>query len=181
MDILTFQHGVHARDAGARFCGGGRTGWSGAALVAVVASGSIGCDSSRSYTSTVEIIRSSVVRRDASGQPELADAEVRYTSCPGDQREVVRGGAEFASCLAQYTPGAKLPVSLSWYRHHDGHYDWDLLQLGACRLSGAPHSNGSFETVQECEDIKVHGATVGFRCQRLPDKHLLAQCPWFRR
>lgn len=149
--------------------------------LALLSMSGVGCKGTRDYKPSVELLRVSVVERDAAGKPLMADAEIKYADCPGTQLEVARGGADFAACMAQYKPGTRVEASLRWYKHKDGHFDWDLLKIGACPLSGEPHSNGSFEVVQECEEIKVHGGTIGFRCLRQPDRQLADKCPWFRR
>lgn len=140
-----------------------------------------GCDGRKRFTAEVELVRYAVVKRDDAGAPLTADVEIRYATCPGEQHEVARGGSAFAACMAAKKPGERLSAKVDWYKHRNGHYDWDLVQLGDCVRDAEPNDDGSFETVQECDPVVSHGAVTGFRCSRLPDKQLVARCPWFRR
>lgn len=133
------------------------------------------------YASEVQIGRIDVVHRDAKQKPVTMDVEVEWTQCPGEQREVVRGDAAFAECMQKHPLGAKLPVVVDWQREPNGRYDWDILEIGGCKRVPEGHDDSSFEMVQECETLKEHEEPVGFRCNRVPHKELLAKCPWFRR
>lgn len=149
--------------------------------LAGVVFGSAHCSREKTFTSSVEILRYAPVRTDASGKTIVADVAIRYSDCPGNQQEVVRGGAEFAACMANQKVSSKVPVSLNWYKDKNGYHSWDVTEIAGCKRPPDPNDLGSFETVQECEDVAVHGVVTGFRCKKLPEKQLVAKCPWFQR
>jgi hypothetical protein len=133
------------------------------------------------YESEVELVRFDVVRRDAEGKPVTADAEISYESCPGYQHEVMRGPTEFATCMQKHKVGEKLTAKIFWYYGEHGYYEWAVHQLGDCKRPPDADDEASFSIVRDCEDWKVHGASVGFRCKYLGKEKLNAACPWFRR
>jgi len=135
-----------------------------------------------SYEPQVKISRLSVVRRDAAtGGAVTIDVELSFVHCPGEQLEVVRGGAEFAECIARYRAGDEVPIRLVTRPSKDGHLAHDVTMIGGCARPPDPADEGSFLTAQECVDVNVHGARVGFRCDRVPRRHLTKLCPWFAR
>lgn len=133
------------------------------------------------FNSEVQLGRVEVVHRDPQGKTATLDIEVEWTQCPGEQREVIRGDAAFAECMAKHATGAKLPVVVDWQKEASGRWDWDILQIGDCKRTPEGHDDSSFDMVQECETLKEHGEAVGFLCNRVPHKELLAKCPWFKR
>jgi hypothetical protein len=152
------------------------------AAFAALAVSLAGCGKkTKSYVANVEIQRFDM-RADDKGKPLSADLEFSYFECPGTQIEVIRGNGEFATCMKKHKLGDKVPVKIE---HHwsdaDGAWDWDVLEVGECKRPYEEGDEASFDTVQECEDIKAHGATVGFHCNRIPQKALLEKCPWFGR
>jgi hypothetical protein len=148
------------------------------AVVAVVA----GChDKPRWHTSDVRLTRLDPVRRDATGKALTFDAQFSYDNCPGTQIEVIRGGADFAACMAKYKVGQMVPAKIYWYFHPNGHYQWEVHELGGCARPPDPNDEASYDMVRECSDLKVNGVAVGFRCNEIPEKHLLERCPWFQR
>jgi hypothetical protein len=149
-----------------------------ASFVALIA----GCTpKAQVFQSEVQLGRVEIVHRDAKGKTVTLDVEVEWTQCPGEQREVIRGDATFADCMAKHSAGAKLPVVVDWQREPSGRWDWDILQIGECKRTPEGHDDSSFDMVQECETLKEHDEVVGFRCDRVPHKELLTKCPWFKR
>jgi hypothetical protein len=153
------------------------------AWVAVSASmPATGCQSKPAwFESEVELVRFDVVRRDAEGKPVTADVEISYASCPGYQHEVMRGPAEFGTCMQKHKIGDKLTAKILWHYGDRGYYEWDVHQLGDCKRSPDPDDEASFSIVRDCEEWNVHDAPVGFRCRYLGKEKLNATCPWFRR
>ncbi len=139
------------------------------------------CKSTHRYESVCQLIRREVVERDEHGNPLQVDVELEWDPCPGDQFQVVRGGAEFARCMAQYTVGQALPVNVVHWWDSRGYYVWDVESVGACRREVEPTSEGSFEKSQECHDVQSHGFNVGFECNRRPFERLVSVCPWMVR
>jgi hypothetical protein len=133
------------------------------------------------YESRVELVRYDVVRRDAEKKPVTADVEISYAACPGYQHEVMRGPAEFATCMQKYKIGESLPAKILWHFGAHGYYEWEVHELGDCKRPPDPEDEASFSIIRDCEDWKVHGASVGFRCKYLGKETLNAACPWFRR
>jgi hypothetical protein len=138
-------------------------------------------EKSHSYDSKVRISRVDTVRSDENGQPLLVDVEFDWEACPGEQLEVIRGSAEFAKCIAKHHVGEELPVKVEHRKLSDGHWDWDVHQLGDCARPPDIHDESSFDMVQECRDIEEHDVVVGFECDREPHPDVLAACPWFQR
>jgi len=143
----------------------------------------LGCTASpKEFAPSVEITRKSVVRYDPqTRQAVTLDVEVSYADCPGTQLEVIRGGAEFAACMAKHQVGARVPLRLRWHWSKDGHYMWDPFEVGGCARPPDPNDEASFVLAQDCETVKVNGAPVGFHCNRVARPELVAKCPWFRR
>ncbi len=133
------------------------------------------------YDSEVELVRYDVVRRDAEGKPVTADVEISYQSCPGYQHEVMRGPTAFATCMEKHKVGEKLSAKIHWHYGDKGYYEWEVHQLGDCKRPPDPEDEASFSIIRDCEDWKVHGSSVGFRCKYLGKEKLNAACPWFRR
>lgn len=141
-----------------------------------------GCSKkSKWYDSQVQLTRIDTVRKDANGKPLDLDVEFSYPDCPGDQVEVIRGDAAFAQCLSKYKLGDKVPVHIEYHFLDEGYWDWDIHEMGGCKRPPDPEDVASFDTVQECEPLKVNGIEEGFVCNRIPQKTLLAKCPWFNR
>lgn len=135
----------------------------------------------RHFESKVKIERFDIVRKDEKGTPLDGDVEFQYPDCPGEQIEVIRGGAEFTACMSKYKVGAEVPVKIEQRYLPAGFWDWDVVEMGGCKRPPDPEDEASFDTVQECEDIVVNGVKEGFVCDRLPKKKLLEKCPWFAR
>lgn len=151
-----------------------------ASFMAFIALGSLaGCHKSKTYQPNVEITRISVVRKDQNGRALTTDFEFSYFECPGTQIEVIRGGEEFSSCVSKLAVGAKIPIKLEHHWDPEGRMVWDVFQVADCKRPPDPNDEASYAMVRECADWKVNGATVGFECQIIPKKELLAKCPWF--
>lgn len=133
------------------------------------------------YDTQVAITRVDAVRKDAQGKARDVDVEFTYPDCPGEQVEIIRGDAAFAQCLSKYKVGDKVPVRIEYHWLEEGYWDWDIHEMGGCKRPPDPEDTASFDTVQECEPITVNGVEEGFVCNRLPQKALLAKCPWFGR
>jgi len=143
--------------------------------------GLLGCHRSKHYESNVEVTRIAAVRKDAAGKVLTLDFEFSYVDCPGTQVEVVRGDAAFAACVAQYEVGERVQVGLDHAWRESGNYEWTVNRIGACTRVVDPNDEASFAMVRECEEWRVNGTSVGFQCSYVPQKELLAKCPWFRR
>lgn len=139
----------------------------------------VGCHRPHAYETNVEVTRISVVRRDANGRALTTDVEFSYSDCPGTQIETVRGGEEFSKCISKLAVGSKVPVKLDHKWTEDGHYVWEVHQVGDCDRPVDPNDEASFAMIRECQDWTVSGAKVGFECQIKPKKELLKRCPWF--
>ena len=133
------------------------------------------------YTTRADLERLQVIRTAPDGKtPILIDVEFSYEDCPGEQRKMIRGGKEFAACVQKYKPGEKVPIVEIWGYQVEGGKNSKVTQVGDCPRPPDPEDEASFEVVQVCDDIKVHGVRVGFRCDYTPGPELLDVCPWFR-
>jgi hypothetical protein len=151
-------------------------------LLGLAFAGAMGCHQRpKTYEPEVWVTRVSVVRKDESGKPITIDVELDYPPCPGEQKEVVRGNADFAACVSKFKVGdrTKAKVVHSW--DPGGYYRWDVVDVGGCAREPEPFDEASFAMIRECEDWIVNGATVGFKCNIAPEKKLLKACPWFAR
>jgi hypothetical protein len=152
-------------------------------LVAALALGSLtACHRKpKTYESVVQLVRYDVADRDEKGNATLADVELEWDPCPGDQIEIVRGGPEFAACMGKHKVGEMLPalVRTSWDER--GYYRWDITKVADCERPPMVDDVSSFEKVQECNDVKLHGVAVGFSCNRQPYAELIKICPWMQR
>jgi hypothetical protein len=147
------------------------------ALVALV-----GCTPKEErFESACQLVRRAVVEEDAKGNPELVDVELEWDPCPGEQVQIVRGGVDFAKCMAKYEIGDLLPVRVLHQWDERGYYKWDLYQVGDCTRPIEVESEGSYEKSQECESQKAYGRTNGFNCSRRPFRELVRICPWTAR
>ncbi len=133
------------------------------------------------YVAVVQIIQREVVERNEAGLAEQVDLELEWDSCPGDQYQVIRGGAQFAACTAQYEVGDYVPVKVVHFWDPQGFYRWDIEQLGACPRTVAPDRPGSFEKSQECSPYRLASREQGFECSRQPFGALLRVCPFMQR
>lgn len=138
---------------------------------------------SKWYDARVRIERIQPIRERRAGEPADIDVEFQYIDCPaGQQREIIRGDAEFARCIARHRAGDLVGVRIE--HHWDPArvaWDWDVHEMAGCKRPPDPDDVNSFDTVQECESIISNGVNEGFRCNRVPQKALLAKCPWFGR
>jgi hypothetical protein len=132
------------------------------------------------FSSSVEIRKLVVVRKDDQGQPQTSDVEIEWTDCPGDQHELLRGNTAFTKCLMTQPVHQKLPVQVTWSSDEAGH-DWEIVAIGPCARVPDKDDETSFDSVQECHDVVEHDAVVGFQCDRVPHHELVAKCPWFQR
>lgn len=131
------------------------------------------------WESEVEIQRVDAVSRSRDGKPEALDVELLWTACA--QREVIRGDAAFAACMAKRKPGDKVRVKVRQAWDPAGFYDWDITEVDGCARPPEDGDEASFDSVQECKPIGQHGVVSGFSCNRIPTGDLVAKCPWFRR
>lgn len=135
----------------------------------------------KTYESTIQLWRYDVVENGPDGKPVLADVEIEWEKCPGDQMEVVRGGSAFAQCMGKYKVGEIVPAKVLWGWDDRGFYQWDVTQIGDCARPVEEKDPSSFEEIEECEDVTAHGNAVGFTCNRKPYAKLREVCPWMRR
>jgi hypothetical protein len=140
----------------------------------------LGCHRSKKYEATVEITRMTALRKDEAGNPITTDLELTYAECPGTQVEVIRGGKEFSSCIAQKAKqGDMVKVKLEHYWAPEGHYDFDVYEVQGCSRPADRNDEASYKVVRECADWNVNGARVGFQCNYTNKKELNKKCPWF--
>ena len=93
---------------------------------------------------------------------------------------MVRGGKEFAECVAQKVKvGEKVKVKLDHHWTPAGHYDYDVYEVQGCPRPPDPHDEASYKVVRECADWSVNGTRVGFQCNYQNKKDLNKKCPWF--
>jgi hypothetical protein len=83
--------------------------------------------------------------------------------------------------MGKYKVGQMVAAKIYWYFHDNGHYQWEVHELGGCARPPDPNDEASYDMVRECSDLTVNGVAVGFRCNEIPEKHLLERCPWFQR
>jgi hypothetical protein len=151
-------------------------------LAAVAALLVSACRRTTHHETQVDVTRVAAVRKDhATGNPLVLDVEFSFTDCPGQQIEVVRGGAEFAACASNHKLADKLSLAIEHKRAPEGVYTWIVRRVGDCTREPDPNDEASYALVRECEDWEVNGARVGFQCRYIPEKKLVEKCPWFRR
>jgi hypothetical protein len=140
------------------------------------------CNKTRHYDATVKLNRVAAIRTTDDGKPLDVDVELDWFQCPGTQIEIIRGSAEFAECMKKYKVGDEVKVAIDYhYESRKGAWDWDIVEMGGCKRPADDDDLSSFDTVQECEPIIANGVNEGFTCNRIPQKALLAKCPWFAR
>jgi len=140
-----------------------------------------GCHKSKNYESVCQIVRADPVETNEKGETTLLDVELEWDPCPGDQFQVVRGGKEFAACMAKHKEGDLVSVRVTHKWDGRGYYTWDVYQIGECQRAIEDESEGSYEKSQECSDKLEYGEKHGFFCSRRPFKNLVAKCPWMAR
>lgn len=139
------------------------------------------CHPTERFESVCQVIRTEVVETKADGAVEMLDVELEWDPCPGEQYQVVRGGAEFAACMKQHKVGDLVPVEVVHFWDRRGYYRWDLTRVGACERPVQPDVEGSYEKSQECHEVFHHGRKAGFMCSRKPFRDLVEVCPWLAR
>jgi hypothetical protein len=136
----------------------------------------------KEYTANVKITRIDVVRRDPAGAPVTTDVEVSYEECPGYQHEVIRGGREFSSCMAnKHKTGAMVQAKIVHAPDDAGYLQSKIHELGGCPRPPDPRDEASFQTVRDCAPMLVNGVEVVFECRYLDKTELNKKCPWFKR
>jgi hypothetical protein len=150
------------------------------ALILVLAT-LVGCHRSKHYEANVEITRVEQIRKDDHGVLLTSDAEFSYVECPGTQIEVIRGGKDFSACMQKYKVGEKVKVKVEHRWDPEGHWDYDVVELGGRAQPPDPNDEASYKLVRECSDWVVNGASVGFQCNYQSKKELNAKCPWFKK
>ena len=133
------------------------------------------------YESVCQLVSREVVEADDKGAPLMIDLELEWDPCPGDQFQMVRGGKDFAACMAKYDVGDFVPVRVQHRWDTRGYYTWDVFQVGDCARPIEEHSEGSYEKSQECRDDQSYGHTQGFHCSRRPFAGLVSVCPFMAR
>lgn len=155
---------------------------SGSLWLPLVLLGLAGCrERERQFESVCQIIQREVVDQDASGKPTQISLELEWDPCPGDQFQVIRGGAEFAACTERYLVGDLVSVGVRQRWDPHGYYTWAIVRVGECRRDPDDGDEGSYEKSQECSDVKLQGMPYGFVCSRKPTGELARVCPWMRR
>jgi hypothetical protein len=133
------------------------------------------------YESVCQIVSRETVEADDKGGPLMIDLELEWDPCPGDQFQMVRGGKDFAACMAKYEVGDFVPVRVQHRWDTRGYYTWDVFQVGDCQRPIEEESEGSYEKSQECRDDQSYGHPQGFYCSRRPFKNLVSVCPFMAR
>jgi hypothetical protein len=134
------------------------------------------------YESVVQIVNRTIVEVDRKTKtPTQVDVELEWDPCPGQQYQMVRGGAEFAKCTEKFKPGDYVGVIALHFWDPRGYYRYDVEKLGDCKRPVEDRTPGSYEKGQECHDIHHYGRKAGFSCSRLPKRQLIARCPWMKR
>ena len=139
------------------------------------------CHPSETFESVCQLIRAEAVEVDGQGRPLLYEIELEWDPCPGEQFQVVRGGAEFAACMKDHEVGELLPVEVEHFWTARGYYRWEVTKVGGCDRPMDLDAEGSYEKSQECHDVVQHGQKVGFMCSRKPFARLVNVCPWMAR
>jgi hypothetical protein len=139
------------------------------------------CHRPKEFEANVEITRTAIIRKDESGVALTSDAEFSYVECPGTQIEVIRGGKEFSECLKKYKVGDKVKAKLTYAYDPEGHWDYDVHDLGDCKRPPDPNDEASFKMVRDCADWNVNGTRVGFQCKYSDKAELNKKCPWFKK
>jgi hypothetical protein len=139
------------------------------------------CHRTEKFESVCQLVRADVVEVDDKGVPQVFDVELEWDPCPGEQFQVVRGGAEFAACMKQHAVGDLLPVEVEHFWTVRGYYQWEVTKIGGCDRPMDLTAEGSYEKSQECNEIIQHGQKVGFTCSRKPFARLVDVCPWMAR
>ncbi|MFT3766803.1 MAG: hypothetical protein QM820_15000 [Minicystis sp.] len=152
--------------------------WSLAPVLAVALAG---CHPAERFESVGQIVHSEVIEVDDKGKPLVQEIEFEWDPCPGDQFQVVRGGAEFAECMKQHAVGDMVAVQVSHFWDGRGYYRWEVTRVGNCDRPMQIDAEGSYEKSQECNDVVHHGQKVGFLCNRKPFAKLVNVCPWMAR
>jgi hypothetical protein len=151
-------------------------------VVALAALSYVGCGHpDKHYESVCQLVAREVVEVDDKGAALQVDLLLEWDPCPGDQFQVVRGGAEFATCLEKYDLGDLVPVRVRQTWDTRGFYTWDVYQVGDCGLVLEEGAEGSYERSQECSESKTYGFVNGFHCNRKPFEKLVRVCPWMAR
>jgi len=167
----------------------GRSHWwkTSSALLAVVTAlvllGSSSCtgDKEQTYMTKAQIVRTTVNRKDANGTPLVSDVELDFPVCTGEVKKLIRGGGEFATCMAKVPPGTEVPVRLISAMKRDGRRASRVVQVGDCKRAPDPTDSRSYETVRICEKLETDGIVVGFKCDVQASDDVLAACPWLAR
>ena len=113
-----------------------------AAAAVALALGLAGCHREEHFESVCQITRKATVEVDDNGAATQVDLELEWDPCPGQQVQIVRGGAEFAKCVQAYKPGDYVNVKVSHFWDTRGFYDWDLYEVGGC---ARPNSDESLD------------------------------------
>ncbi|MCC6644962.1 MAG: hypothetical protein IT374_05245 [Polyangiaceae bacterium] len=135
----------------------------------------------KTYESVVQLVRYDAPETGDDGKPLYADVELEWDPCPGDQIEVVRGDAAFAACMAKHELGEMLVAEVRTAWDARGFYRWDITKVADCDRPPQAGDTASFEKIQECGDVTLHGQKAGYRCLRKPYADLIKICPWMRR
>jgi hypothetical protein len=147
-------------------------------LASAVAAEEMGRRPEHRYESVVQLTGTRVVQKAETGEAELADYDLEWDPCPGDQMQTIRGNGAFATCMARYVPGDYLPAKVVHYWDSRGFWRYDLTEVGGCVHPVEPDAPGAFELSQECTDVQSFGVTTGFSCRRRPEHGLITTCPW---
>lgn len=132
----------------------------------------------QSFEAKAKVIRTVVNRKDAAGIPVVTDVELAFTSCPGEIKKLLRGGGEFAPCIAKVPAGTELSVKLVTAMKRNGRRAARVVQVGDCKREPDPTDSRSYDTVRICEKTETDGIVVGFKCETQPTPAVLEACPW---
>ncbi|MCB1141324.1 MAG: hypothetical protein H7A24_14360 [Leptospiraceae bacterium] len=134
------------------------------------------------YQAEVTLNRMEIVRSDEKKNPLLIDVELLYSTCPGTQIEILRSGRQLAECLlSKRKKGDKVQAEIIWKWNSLGYYNWEVVKIDDCERMIDPNDEATYNMIEECEDMVIYGAVVGFKCDRIPNDKLIDKCPWFKR
>lgn len=139
------------------------------------------CAKPTDYETQVQVVRKVPVERDDKGAAHAVDLELAYVDCPGSQTEALRADEAFATCVAGLKTGDRTKATVRHRPRNDGRWESVIVKVGGCDRVAEADDPASFTLARECTDLRVNGVVVGFECNYLPERALVAKCPWFRR
>jgi hypothetical protein len=129
-----------------------------------------------------DVIQAQRFGGDATTPPRAMELDLRFSDCPGNARKIVRADRAFAECAMAIKVGDKVPVEMiESYRAERGDYRSEVVKIAGCERHLDPRDEASYDVVEDCRDVEMHGTPLGVHCDRTRNPALLAKCPFFRR